>query len=158
MACAARMGALLGTRDEESIDRLSSFGEAIGIAFQIRDDVLSVWASTAKSGKTAAGDVYRRKKSLPILHALESADAPALQFLRTVYSQESALTSEQVKEVLAIFERTHTKAYCYEFLARQCRLAHAVLAGVPRNNNLVAERALNDLKQLVLFVEDTIRA
>ena len=74
MACAAEMGALLGTSDAETIRRLRSFGEAMGIAFQVRDDMLGIWASSDESGKTPAGDIYRRKKSLPILHALEHAN------------------------------------------------------------------------------------
>src|SRR5579859_4661166 len=48
MACAAEMGAMLGTRDEETIKRLRSFGHAMGIAFQVRDDMLGVWATTAE--------------------------------------------------------------------------------------------------------------
>ena len=157
MGCAAEMGALLGTHDEETIARLSSFGNAMGVAFQVRDDLLGVWASTEESGKSVAGDIYRRKKSLPVLHALEHANAHDQQFLRTVYMQESAVTSEQVKEILAIFARTETQAYCRQFLAKQCRLAHEALASVPRNGSPVAARALNDMEQLVLFVQETAR-
>src|SRR5205807_3953208 len=137
------MGALLGTHDQETINRLRSFGNVMGVAFQVRDDLLGVWASTAESGKTVAGDIYRRKKSLPVLHALEQADAHDQQFLRTVYLQESPVTSKQVEEVLAIFVRTQTKAYCREFLAEQCHLAHEALANVPRNGSPVAARALH---------------
>jgi geranylgeranyl diphosphate synthase type I len=157
MGCAAQMGALLGTRNEETIARLRDFGNAIGVAFQVRDDFLGVWASTAESGKTVAGDIYRRKKSLPVLHAWEHADAHDRQFLRTVYMQESAVTSEQVKEILAIFARTETQAYCRQFLAEQCRLAHEGLANVPRNDSPAAARALHDMEQLVLFVQETAR-
>ena len=74
MGCAAEMGAMLGTREAETIFRLRSFGFSIGIAFQVRDDLLGVWASTEELGKTPAGDIYRRKKSLPVLHALENAE------------------------------------------------------------------------------------
>src|SRR5579863_7770045 len=154
MACSAEMGAILGTRDEEIIARLRSFGEAIGIAFQVRDDMLGVWASSAESGKTAAGDIYRRKKSLPILHALEHAD-PQDQRILQVYTQETPVTRQQVDEVLAIFTRTATKAYCCDFLAAQCQLAHSALANVPRHQNTVASRALDDMETLVHFVEET---
>ena len=157
MACAAEMGALLGTGDTKTIERLRSFGYAMGIAFQVRDDLLGVWASTAELGKTPAGDIYRRKKSLPVLHALEHADAHDRQFLRQVYAQEAPVTSTQVEEVLAIFARTHTKAYCRSFLAEHCRLAHEALASVPRNSNPVAARALEDMETLVRFVEETAR-
>ena len=154
MACAAEMGALLGTRDRETIASLRSFGEAIGIAFQVRDDMLGTWASATESGKTVAGDIYRRKKSLPILHALEHADPSDRQRLLHIYSQKNPVTAAQVDEALDIFARTHTRAYCRDFLAEQCHLAHAALASVPRIAHSVAERALDDMETLVQFVEE----
>lgn len=157
MRCASEMGARLGTHDTETIERLRSFGWAMGIAFQVRDDILGVWASTAELGKTQAGDIYRRKKSLPILHALEHANSADRALLQATYTQETPVTSEQVEDVLATFVRTHTKAYCYEFLTRQCRLAYEALASVPRNTSPVSLRALDDLEALVCFVEETAR-
>jgi len=154
MACAAEMGAILGTNDEESIKRLRSFGHAMGVAFQVRDDLLGVWATTAELGKTPAGDVHRRKKSLPLLHALEQANTDDRRYLREVYRQEAALTSGQVEEVLAIFARTQTKRYCRAFLARHCTLASEALASVPQTNNPAALRAMADLQALVHFVEE----
>ena len=154
MRCAAEMGALLGTRDQEIVERLSSFGRAIGVAFQVRDDLLGIWASEAELGKTSAGDILRRKKSLPILHALEQAGEQDQLFLHNIYEQETPVTGEQVNAVLAIFARTHTRDYCREFLADQCRLAHEALAYVPRSESSIAARALDDLKTLIHFVED----
>jgi geranylgeranyl diphosphate synthase type I len=155
MGCAAEMGAMLGTRDQETIERLRNFGYAMGIAFQVRDDLLGVWATTAELGKTPSGDIYRRKKSLPVLHALEHANTHDRQFLREIYQQEPAITSEQVEEVLAVFARTESKAYCCAFLAEQCRLAHELLASVPRLTSSSAARAINDMETLVHFVEET---
>lgn len=154
MGCAAEMGARLGTRNEETIERLRSFGYTMGIAFQVRDDLLGVWANSAESGKTPAGDIYRRKKSLPILHALEHANAHDQEFLRQVYRQETPVTGEQVEAVLAIFARAATRAYCRQFLAEQCQSAYEALASVPRRNNRVAARALEDMETLVQFLED----
>jgi len=157
MGCAAEMGAMLGTREAETIFRLRSFGFSIGIAFQVRDDLLGVWASTEELGKTPAGDIYRRKKSLPALHALECAGTSDQQFLRQVYSQKTPFTNTQVEEVLAIFERTHTKEYCCSFLSEQCRIAQEALANIPRNSNAIAHRAIGDMETLVRFVEATAK-
>ncbi len=154
MGCAVEMGARLGTRDVEIIERLSSFGRAMGIAFQVRDDLLGVWATTAELGKTPAGDVYRRKKSLPVLHALEQADAQDQQTLQTIYQQDDSLTKEQVEQVLAIFERTHTRTYCQKFLVQQCQVAYDALASVPQQTSPVSARALDDMETLVHFVEE----
>jgi geranylgeranyl diphosphate synthase type I len=157
MSCAAEMGAMLGTHDAGTIARLRSFGYAMGVAFQVRDDLLGVWASPEELGKTPAGDIYRRKKSLPVLHAFEQANAQDRQCLRQVYTQISPVTQAQVEEVLSIFERTHTKAYCRSFLAEQCQIAYQALANVPRSSSFVAVRALKDMKTLVYFVEQAIK-
>ncbi len=157
MSGAAEMGALLGTRDQETIERLRVFGLAIGIAFQVRDDTLGIWASTSELGKTAAGDIYRRKKSLPILHALEHASEQDQQVLRSLYQQETAITQEQLESILAIFERTQTRDYCRAFLSEQCQFAYAALASVPHDNNPIARRAINDLEVLVHFVEEGVK-
>ena len=154
MACAAQMGAMLGTENEEAIERLRSAGHALGIAFQVRDDLLGMWATTAELGKTPAGDVYRRKKSLPFLHALEHAEADDQRYLREVFQQGTEVTSEQVEEVLAIFARSRTKAYCCAFLAEQCRLATEALENVPRVGNPEALRAIGDIQTLINFVEE----
>ena len=156
MRCATEMGAMLGTRDQRVIESLRDFGWAIGIAFQVRDDLLGVWATTETLGKTQAGDIYRRKKSLPILHALEHASVSDRQFLLNVYQQKDALTDEQVQNVLAIFERTHTRDYCRDFLTQQCQSAYQALERVPQQGNLVAERALHDMNTIVHFVEEVL--
>jgi geranylgeranyl diphosphate synthase type I len=154
MSCAAEMGALLGTRDAEIIKRLRNFGCAMGVAFQVRDDMLGVWATTAELGKTPVGDIYRRKKSLPILHALEHANERDRCLLRSVYQQEHPVTHGQVEDVLTVFAHTQTHAYCRDFLTQQCRLAHEALASVPRNESAVSARAIDDMETLVHFVEE----
>lgn len=157
MAASAEMGALLGTRDRETVTRLRDFGYAMGVAFQVRDDLLGVWATTTESGKTPAGDVYRRKKSLPILHALENANAQDEQFLRTVYQQKTPINKVQVEAVLTIFERTHTQSYCRSFLAEQCHLAYEALASVPHAANPQAVQAIEDMNSMVHFVEGAVK-
>jgi geranylgeranyl diphosphate synthase type I len=157
MACATEMGGLLGTRDMETVRRLRSFGEAMGIAFQIRDDILGVWASSEEYGKPPAGDILRRKKSLPILHALEHASPADQQALHQIYAQQEPVSDAQVRVVLAIFARTETRAYCRAFLAEQCRRAYAALAAVPRHESAVAARALRDMERLVAYLEAASR-
>jgi geranylgeranyl diphosphate synthase type I len=154
MGCAAEMGGILGTRLQATIDGLREFGEAMGVAFQVRDDLLGVWATTTELGKSPAGDIYRRKKSLPFLHALEHAGIQDRQYLREAYVQETPITSKQVEHVLEIFDRTETRAYCTAFLAEQCCLAYDALSHVPRTFDTVALAAIEDMHMLVRFVEE----
>ena len=157
MSGATEMGAVLGTRDAATIERLRAFGLEIGIAFQVRDDVLGVWASSAELGKTAAGDIYRRKKSLPILHALEHANPEDQHTMRHIYEQEQAPAPEQVTTVLEIFSRAGTRTYCHAFLSEQCARTRLALNNIPHLKTPAATRALEDMETLVHFVETTVR-
>jgi geranylgeranyl diphosphate synthase type I len=156
MGCAAEMGALLGTRETTVIESLRNFGFEIGIAFQVRDDMLGIWASATELGKTPAGDIYRRKKSLPILHAMEHASAAEQQRLRQLYELKTPLNAEQVAEVLTIFQRTRTQEHCLSFLGQRCERARQILGRVARVDNPVAVRAREDMETLVRFIETSV--
>jgi geranylgeranyl diphosphate synthase type I len=155
MRYAVEMGATLGTHDQKTIDELARFGHALGLAFQIRDDMLGVWATEAELGKLPAGDIYRRKKSLPILHALQHAQTDDQHVLINIYHQDEPITQEQVLEIQAIFARTQTREYCTRFLARQCQQARLALAQVATTHNPLnppATRARTDLEALIDFI------
>ncbi|HEX6555643.1 MAG TPA: polyprenyl synthetase family protein [Ktedonobacteraceae bacterium] len=153
MGCATEMGATLGTWNQDIIEGLARFGHALGLAFQVRDDMLGVWATEAELGKLPAGDIYRRKKSLPILHAFQYAQPDDQQAMAKMYTQDTPITQEQVQEVLVIFVRTQTREYCNQFLAQQCQQARLALAQVATSRNALATRACTDLEALIDFVE-----
>lgn len=70
IAAALTIGALVGGADKETSEALYRFGFNIGLAFQIRDDVLGIWGDPSVTGKAAGNDLLRQKKSLPLLYAL----------------------------------------------------------------------------------------
>ena len=65
-------GALLATEDEDVIARYRGFGWALGLAFQLNDDLLGIWGPERTTGKEPS-DVVHRKKTLPVLYAHEHA-------------------------------------------------------------------------------------
>lgn len=67
IACCTETGALIGELDEENLRQYRSFGENIGIAFQIQDDWLGIWGDPAVTGKSISSDLVERKKSYPII-------------------------------------------------------------------------------------------
>jgi geranylgeranyl diphosphate synthase type I len=70
---AARTGAIIGNASEEQLDALTLYAEMIGFAFQIRDDILDVVASTKDIGKPVLSDLQKRRRNYLLIHALESA-------------------------------------------------------------------------------------
>ena len=69
----ARFGSMLAGADEPTVERLSRFGERIGVAFQLADDLLDVAAEAGQSGKTPGTDLREGVHTLPVLLALRSA-------------------------------------------------------------------------------------
>ena len=105
VAYSAWAGAIVAGVDYSRADGFRAFGEALGLGFQVRDDVLGIWGETSVTGKRKADDIRRRKKSLPII-ALAAVASPAeLARLREIYAQ-SALSESDVDWVIDLL-RTH---------------------------------------------------
>ena len=153
MSCATEMGAMLGSRNQELSEGLARFGHALGLAFQVRDDMLGIWASEAESGKQPAGDIYRRKKSLPIIHAFQYAQPADQESMMRIYKQEEPINGEQAREILDIFARTQTREYCQQFLTRQCQQARLALVQVFTTHNESGTRTRADLEAMIDFVQ-----
>jgi geranylgeranyl pyrophosphate synthase len=73
-ALAGWAGATCGGADEATAEALGMYGESLGVAFQISDDLLDIVADSATSGKTAGIDLQKGVRTLPILHALSAGD------------------------------------------------------------------------------------
>ena len=72
---AVRMGALCGGANEAQLARLDTFADALGLAFQVRDDILDVEASSEQLGKTAGKDAAQDKSTFPALLGMGGAKA-----------------------------------------------------------------------------------
>ncbi len=74
IATSARFGAWLSGCDEAVVDAVTAYGERIGVAFQLADDLIDVTRETGESGKTPGTDLREGVRTLPVLVALRSTD------------------------------------------------------------------------------------
>ena len=111
LAACAEMGSLIGAGNPELARHYADFGLNLGIAFQIRDDILGIWGDPSVTGKSAATDILSRKKSLPVLYGLDNSERligiyqratfeqpdidEAIDALNTVNAQEFTRQSEE---------------------------------------------------------------
>jgi len=109
ISAAIEAGALLATDDEAVIGRYRAFGWALGLAFQLNDDLLGIWGEEATTGK-APSDIAKHKKTLPILYAFEQAGPADRLRLGQVYRDPSP-SAAGIADVVAILERTGAGAY-----------------------------------------------
>lgn len=74
VAASLKIGAILGEANKEDVDRLYEFGINIGLAFQLKDDLLDVYGDPVNFGKEIGGDILSNKKTFLLIKALENSD------------------------------------------------------------------------------------
>ncbi|MFN8458844.1 MAG: polyprenyl synthetase family protein [Anaerolineae bacterium] len=117
LACSGYLGGLIATDNPARAELFWQLGGALGLAFQIHDDLLGIWGEEAVTGKPSADDLRRRKKSLPVVFALSPTNQSQAARFKELYAA-STLTESDVSEAIAILEATGAKSYT-EALARQ---------------------------------------
>lgn len=102
LGVSAALGALSVGASREEVDRMRKFGEAVGIAFQIQDDILD-YNRNNNTGKPANNDLREHKITLPLIEVLERATPEEaeqmLALLRRCHEDESAVDALQAKVV-----------------------------------------------------------
>jgi len=97
-ACTA-CGAKSVTEDPDTIVLMKEFGENIGIAFQIRDDILD-YEGTGLTGKTVGNDIKEKKITLPLIHALEQSPGSKKKYILSIVKNKKKTKSE-ISEVIS---------------------------------------------------------
>jgi geranylgeranyl diphosphate synthase type I len=113
IGCSLELGALLGGADDALTSRFHSCGCKLGLAFQIRDDMLGIWGDPRLTGKPLASDIRRKKKSLPVVYVFQQARGRQCAKLEDIYRSTEVGDSE-VNKVLAIMDELKAQDYVWQ--------------------------------------------
>lgn len=105
VAVATEMGSLIGNATERDREALRLYGESVGRAFQIQDDLLDVIADEKKFGKTLGGDLKEGKKTFLLLEALRSAKGKDKLLLKSLI-RNKGVSGKKLREFRRIYEET----------------------------------------------------
>ena len=111
-----RLGAGAAIANVDDVNAMAEIGKELGVVFQVRDDILGIWGG-ASTGKPVGADIARRKKSLPAIHALNTAKGRSKRRLDEIYRNESP-TDPGVEDVLEIMDDVNTHLYCQQICER----------------------------------------
>ena len=103
------LGAILGGADARSCAALRNFGINIGTGFQLKDDLLDVYADQAKFGKQVGGDIIVNKKTFLLIKALEKAEGKIEVELQHWLSQKDTNKQEKVRAITEIYDQLQIK-------------------------------------------------
>lgn len=136
MAACLRIGALSAAADEETADLLYSFGEKLGMSFQIRDDILDFTQSSAKLGKPAGSDLRSGQVTLPVLFALQDEEL-ALRIRSIGAHTPAEYTSEVIDAIQSSGALQRTEALSQQYLDEAQQIIDR-LSGYPAHRDLQA--------------------
>ena len=135
IACAAKMGAILSGATPQIADQLYKFGEQIGLAFQLQDDLLDVYGDPKVFGKRIGGDILCNKKTFLLINAFQLADGQQLAELNRWTQLASFNEQEKIAAVTAIYNTLNIKQLTVEKINHYFTEAQRTLSGI----NLPAE-------------------
>lgn len=138
LANALQIGAYIAGADEQAQDALYQFGIAVGLAFQIQDDILDVWGDPQTFGKAVGGDISCNKKTFVYLTAKQRSTTlnHSTQLSTTLnhwYSQVLEDNTEKIAAVKAIFEQLGVREVCEAVVAQYTQSALEILDTLPQN-------------------------
>jgi geranylgeranyl diphosphate synthase, type II len=105
IASSLAIGAVTGCAKKNEIELLYNFGINIGIAFQLQDDYLDVYADFSKFGKSAGGDILSNKNTYLLISALQSGDKKLVNELRFWLEMEKYNPKDKINAVKNIYDR-----------------------------------------------------
>ena len=127
LACALKIGAILGGASDEDAENLYKFGEQIGLAFQLQDDLLDVYGDPKVFGKNIGGDITSNKKTYMLINAVNRAnDAQRAELMKWIEAKEFD-REEKVKAVTKLYDEIGIRELCEQKMEACYQLAQTFI-------------------------------
>ena len=145
-AAATEVGGVIAKADEGSVNALREYGNALGVCFQIVDDLLDYGGSTARLGKNVGDDFRERKLTMPVIKAIAKADQKGRDFWHRVIT-EGHQEDGDLETAMRLLTKTNamqdTRAAAMDWAGK----ARRALDGLPESD---LKRLLNDMADFVV--------
>ena len=112
LACAVKMGAMMSGASEEDAANLYSFGEKLGLAFQLQDDLLDVYGDPKVFGKAIGGDITSNKKTYMLINAFLRANDSQREELTKWVTADEFDKAEKIAAVTDIYNNIGIRELC----------------------------------------------
>ena len=130
IAASAQIGAIAGGATPEQAEKIYAFGYALGMAFQIQDDLLDTYGDSLSFGKTIGNDIITNKKTWLLVTALRLAKGDTQQKLNHWLTNTAISSEEKIKEVKAIYDSLDIRRLAEEKINHYFTCADEILASL----------------------------
>ncbi len=134
-----KIGAIVAGADETDMKAVYDFGIALGIAFQLQDDIFDCYGDVKVFGKMPGGDIADNKKTYLYLKALELASADDKRMLEGYFKMPKGRDNKKMQAVLDIFAKYHVREIVTEVMTSyyEVSLRHLAMIGTPEEKKSV---------------------
>ena len=112
LACAVKMGAIMAGASDEDAKNLYAFGEKLGLAFQLQDDLLDVYGDPKVFGKAIGGDITSNKKTYMLINAILRANNEQREELIKWITTDNFVKEEKIKAVTKLYNKIGIRQLC----------------------------------------------
>jgi geranylgeranyl diphosphate synthase, type II len=149
LACGLKMGALLADASAPDADALYKYGVNLGLAFQLKDDLLDVYGDTSVFGKKIGGDILCNKKTYMLIRAAELASPEQKAQLVEWIEAVNPDPEKKIEAVVSIYNKVGIREECERQIDSFSHLAEESLAAVsvPEESKAALRAMLDKLKK-----------
>jgi geranylgeranyl diphosphate synthase type II len=130
LACATKIGAILAGASDTDADNLYKFGEQVGLAFQLQDDLLDVYGDPKLFGKAVGGDIASNKKTYMLINAFNRANTKQRAELSRWINAKTFNREVKVAEVTRLYDEIGIRQLCEDKINYYFDLARKTLSEV----------------------------
>ncbi len=114
VAASAKVSGIIAGANQEDQENLWQYGLNLGFAYQLNDDLASIWGKAGTTGKVEAKDLEERKKTLPIIYLYEKLNDKARDRFANLYNKPGQLTHDEISEIKSLLDEKDADEYVWE--------------------------------------------
>lgn len=135
--CSLQIGALIDLNPVK-VKYFKDFGKNLGLAFQIKDDILGIWGNDKKTGKPSGNDIKKKKKSFPVVCALSTMKESEKRKFFNIYSKKT-IDDSDVQKIINILNGSNSQEISQKKTEHYYNLALSDLKKLPVNKDKIKD-------------------
>ena len=145
LACAAALGVLGSTDDPNTLEAFYKFGQILGMASQLRDDIVTTWGESRHA--KAAPEILNKRKGFPVIYAMDKLEGAPKRLLNNIYFQRALRPEDKVK-IVEILDSLEVKQICQDMASGLGRQAIETINRL----GVVSSMGMERLRAMVNFM------
>lgn len=127
VAASAKVAGIIADVDSNEIQNLWDFGLHLGFAYQLNDDLISIWGKAQNTGKVESKDIEEHKKTLPIIYLYSRLNKKSKVRFASIYDKSGELTHDEISEIKSLLDENEAGEYVLQKISLHLNKANEAI-------------------------------